>query len=156
MSNFDLDGEMQFEVNLNISRFIRDAVRKKMKRTEIMVYLHLVSITYEATDKMRRFFPVAQENDLSRNEILIWLHIAYGGSVDPRHISRKLRIPIRWVENALVPFWKRNTLSPTGRRSNKRHPSQITEDLNTKSQRSQSALQDCACSSAPTCPFTRW
>lgn len=99
---FDPDKEMQFEVSLDIRGFVRDAVRKKMKRTEIMVYLHLVSITYEATDKMRRFFPVAQENNLSRNEILIWLHIAYGGSVDPRHISRKLRIPIRWVENALI------------------------------------------------------
>ena len=105
MSNFDPydpDVPMQFEVNLNIPRFIRSAVRKKMKRDEIMVYLHLVSITYEATDKMRGFFPVAQEYDLSRNEILIWLHIAYDGSVNPRHISRKLRIPIRWVEKALV------------------------------------------------------
>ena len=105
MSNFDEfdpDAPMQFEVSLNIQDFVRGAVRQNLKRNDIMVYLYLVSTTYEATDQMRRFFPVAQEHNLSRNEILIWLHIAYGGSAKPKHISDKLRIPVGWVEKALA------------------------------------------------------
>ena len=92
MSHFDQYGPddlMQFEVNLDIPAFVRDAVRSKMKRDTILVYLHMVSQTYQATDKMRRFATVAQEEDLTRNEILIWLHLSYGGSMEPRHISRK-------------------------------------------------------------------
>ena len=100
---YDLDDDFaQYEVNLDIPGYVRDAVRRNFKRNEILIYLYFVASTYEATDKMRRFFPVSQENNLSRNEILIWLHIAYGGSRDPRHISRKLRIPRGWVEKALI------------------------------------------------------
>ena len=105
MSNFDQYGPddlVQFEINLNIPAFVRDAVRSKMNRDTILVYLHMVSQTYQATDKMRQFADVAQENDLTRNEILIWLHLSYGGSTNPRNISRKLRIPPRFVENALA------------------------------------------------------
>ena len=106
---YDSDDDlMEFEVNLDIPGFVRDAVRQNLKRPEILIYLHLVASTYEATDKMRRFFPVAQENNLSRNEILIWLHLAYGGSRDPRHISRKLRIPRGWVEKSLTVLDEKN------------------------------------------------
>ncbi len=96
------DDLVQFEVNLDIPAFVRTAVRNKMKRDTILVYLHMVAQTYQATDKMRRFATVAQEEDLTRNEILIWLHLSYGGSMEPRHISRKLRIPPRFVEKALT------------------------------------------------------
>ena len=105
MSHFDQYGPddlMQFEVNLDIAAFARAAVRDKMNRDTILVYLHMVSQTYQATDKMRRFATIAQEEDLTRNEILIWLYLSYGGSMEPRHISRKLRIPPRFVENALT------------------------------------------------------
>ena len=111
---FDPDKEMQFEVSLDIRGFVRDAVRRNTKRPEIVLYLCLVSRTYEATDKMRGFFPVVQENDLTRNEILIWLHIAYGGSQKPKHISQKLRIPIRWVEKALVVLEEKNIIADRG------------------------------------------
>ena len=73
-----------------------------MNRDTILVYLYLVAETHEATDKMRRFVTVAQEEDLTRNEILIWLHLSYGGSMEPRHISRKPRIPPRFVGKALT------------------------------------------------------
>ena len=105
MSHFDQYGPddlVQFEVNLDIPAFVRATVRNKMKRDTILIYLHMVSQTYQATDKMRRFAPVDQEEDLTRNEILIWLHLSYGGSMEPRHISRKLRIPARFVEKALT------------------------------------------------------
>ena len=98
----DLDEEMQFEVNLNIRAFVRAAVKDKMDRDAILLYLYLVSRTPSATEKMRRFAPIAQEEGLSRNEILVWLHVSYGGSMEPRHISRKLRIPPKFVENALT------------------------------------------------------
>ena len=99
---YDFDEPVQYEVNLDIPAFVRAAVKGKMKRDTILVYLLMVSETYEATDKMRRFFPIAQEEDLTRNEILIWLHLSYGGSTEPRNISRKLRLPPRFVENALT------------------------------------------------------
>ena len=106
---YDSDDDlMEFEVNLDIPGFVRDAVRQNLKRPEILIYLHLVASTYAATDKMRRFFPVAQENNLSRNEILIWLHLAYGGAKNPRHISRKLRIPLGWVEKSLTVLVEKN------------------------------------------------
>ena len=104
MSHFDQIGPndlVQYKVNLNISGFVRDAVKDKMNRDTILAYLFMVSQTYQATDKMRQFFPVAREHDLTRNEILIWLHLSYGGSRNPRNISRKLRIPPRFAEYAL-------------------------------------------------------
>ena len=101
---------MQFEVVLDIRAFVRTAVRKNLKRPANLVYLCLVAETPLATDKMKRFFPVAQENDLSRNEILIWLHITYGGSVNPKHISRKLRISRSWTEKALAVLAAKNII----------------------------------------------
>ena len=98
----DLDEEMQFEVNLNIRAFLRAAVKDKMDRGAILIYLYLVSRTPSATEKMRRFAPIAQEENLSRTEILVWLHVSYGGSMEPKHISRKLRIPPKFAENALA------------------------------------------------------
>ena len=93
---------MEFEVNLNIPAFVRAAVKDKMNRETILVYLYLVANTPSATEKMRRFAPIAQEENLSRNEILVWLHVSYGGSMEPKHISRKLRIPPKFAENALA------------------------------------------------------
>ena len=98
----DCDEDMQFEVNLNISAFVRAAVRDKMNRDTILVYLYLVSQTPSATEKMRRFAVIAQEEDLTRTEILVWLHLSYGGSMNPKHLSRKLRIPPRFVETAVA------------------------------------------------------
>ena len=122
------DDLVQFEVNLDIPAFVRTAVRNKMKRDTILVYLHMVAQTYQATDKMRRFATVAQEEDLTRNEILIWLHLSYGGSMEPRHISRKLRIPPRFVEKALTVL-ERKALSKTGEHSEMRQHFEITGDM---------------------------
>ena len=114
MSNFDQyhpDDVFSGTVSLDIPAFVRVAVRKKTNRDTILVYLYLVAETDEATDKMRRFAPVAQENDLTRNEMLIWLHLSYGGSTKPKHISRKLRIPPRFVENALTALEEKGIIT---------------------------------------------
>ena len=108
---YDLDEPVQYEVKLDISGFVRAAVKDKMNRDTILVYLFMVSQTYQATDKMRRFFPVAQEHDLSRSEILVWLHLSYGGSMEPKHISRKLRIPPRFAENALASLKEKGIIN---------------------------------------------
>ena len=110
----DCDADMQFEVNLNIPAFVRAAVRDKMNRETILVYLHLVARTPSATEKMCRFAIVAQEEALTRNEILVWLHLSYGGSMAPKHISRKLRIPPRFVETALTGLEKNSFPFQTG------------------------------------------
>ena len=65
---YDPDEPVQYKVNLDIPAFIRGAVKDKMSRDAIALYLFMVSQTYQATDKMRQFFPVVQEHDLSRNE----------------------------------------------------------------------------------------
>ena len=39
---------------------------------------------------------------MTREEILVWLHVSYGGLLDSEHLSRKLRIPIGFAENALA------------------------------------------------------
>lgn len=102
IDGFDPDELVQFEVNLDIPAFVRAAVRKKMNREMILIYLGLVANTPVATEQMRRFAPVAAEHSLTRNEILVWLDVSYGGLLEPRRISRKLRIPPRFVENALA------------------------------------------------------
>ena len=102
IDSFDPDERVQFEVNLDIPAFVRAAVRKKMSRETILIYLALVANTPVATEQMRRFGPVAVEQALTRNEILVWLHVSYGGSMEPRHVSRKLRIPPRFAEKALA------------------------------------------------------
>ena len=96
------DDLVQFEVNLDIPAFVRAAVRQKLRRLDILYYLYLLTETPASTLKMRRFFSIAKENNLTRNEILIWLHLSYGGSEKPRNIKQKLRIPPRFVENALT------------------------------------------------------
>ena len=105
MSNFDQyhpDDILQGTISLDIPAFVRAAVRNKLKRLEILFYLYLVAEAPVSTLKMKRFFPIAKENNLTRNEILIWLHLSYGSSPKPKHISQKLRIPPRFVENALT------------------------------------------------------
>ena len=102
IDSFDPDEPVRYEVNLDIPGFVRAAVGKKMSRETIVIYLVIVANTPVATDKMRRFGPIAVEQKLTRTEILVWLHISYGGSMEPRHISRKLRIPRRFAEAALV------------------------------------------------------
>ena len=108
---YHLDETVQYEVNLDISGFVRAAVKDKMNRDAILVYLLMVSETPAATDKMKQFFPIAQEHDLSRSEILVWLHLSYGGSTKPRNISRKLRLPPRFVENALTSLKEKGIIN---------------------------------------------
>ena len=93
---------LRFRLNLDIAGFVRVAVRDGLKRDEILVSLHIVTNTPDATEKMPLFAPVAQEKDLSRNEILVWLHVSYGGSMRPEYLSQRLRIPPRAVEEALT------------------------------------------------------
>ena len=108
---FDPDERMQFEVNLDIPAFVRAAVRKKMNRETILIYLALVANTPVATEQMRQFGPVAVEQALTRAKILVWLHVSYGGSMEPKHISRKLRIPPRFAENALTVLREKGILT---------------------------------------------
>ena len=105
MSNFDQyhpDHVIEGTITLNIPAFVRAAVKHKLKRLEILYYLYLLTQTPDSTRKMKQFFPIAKENDLNRNQMLVWLHLSYGGSEKPRNISHKLRIPPRFVENALT------------------------------------------------------
>ena len=91
-----------FRLNLDIAGFVRAAVRDGLKRDEILGSLHIITNTPDATEKMPLFAVVAQEKDLNRNEILVWLHVSYGGSMDPEHLSQRLRIPPRAAEEALT------------------------------------------------------
>ena len=99
---FNFNELLLFRFNLDIPAFVRVAVRNEMNRDEILVYLHIITNTPSATEKMWRFPVVAQDKDLSRNEILVWLHVSYGGLVDPKHISRKLCIPLHFAEKVLT------------------------------------------------------
>ena len=96
------DDVLEGTISLDIPAFVRAAVRHKVNKNQILIYLYLLTETPESTHKMKQFFPIAKENDLTRNEILVWLHLSYGGSEKPKNISRKLRIPPRFVENALT------------------------------------------------------
>ena len=91
-----------FRLNLDIAAFVRAAVRNELKRDEILGSLHIITNTPDATEKMPLFAVVAQEKDLNRNEILVWLHVSYGGSMDPEHLSRRLRMSLRAAEEALA------------------------------------------------------
>ena len=53
-----------FRINLDIPAFVRVAVRNEMNRDEILVYLHLITNTPSATEKMWRFTLVAQDKAL--------------------------------------------------------------------------------------------
>lgn len=102
---------LQFRINLDIPAFVQTAVRNEMNREEILVYLHLITNTPTATEKMCRFSLVARDKALSRNEILVWLHVSYGGLMDPKHISQKLRIPLHLAEQALTALKEKGLLS---------------------------------------------
>ena len=99
-----------FRVNLDIPAFVQTAVRNEMDREEILVYLHLITNTPTATEKMCRLNRVARDKVLSRNEILVWLHVSYGGLMDPKHISQKLRILPHLAEQALTALKEKGIL----------------------------------------------
>ena len=52
IDRFDLDKLLLFRINLNIPAFVQTAVRYKMNRDEILVYLHLITNTPLATEKV--------------------------------------------------------------------------------------------------------
>ena len=93
---------LRLRLDLDIPAFIRVAVQKEMSREEVLVYLQVITNTLDGTEKMWRFVPVAKQEGLTREEILVWLHLSYGGLLDPKHLSRKLRIPPVFAENALA------------------------------------------------------
>ena len=93
---------LRFRYDLDIPAFVETAVEHNLNKEEVLLYLHIVTNTLDGTEKMWRFVPVAKEEDLSRNEILVWLHLSYGGLLDPKHLSRKLRIPLGFAENVLA------------------------------------------------------
>ena len=107
---FNFNELLLFRINLDIPAFVQTAVRNEMNRDEILVYLHIITNTPSATEKMWRFAVVAQDKDLSRNEILVWLHVSYGGLLDPKHISRKLCIPPHFAEQALAALQEKGIL----------------------------------------------
>ena len=99
-----------FRMNLDIPAFVRGAVRTEMTRDEILGGLHILTNTPLATEKMWRIVIVAQNREFTRNELLVWLHIAYNGSPDPGHLSRKLRMSPHAVEAALVSLAEKGIL----------------------------------------------
>ena len=99
-----------FRMNLDIPAFVGVAVRTEMTRDEILGALHIITNTTTATEKMWRIAIVAQNREFSRNELLVWLHIAYGGSWDPEHLSRKLRIPPHSAEEALATLTEKGII----------------------------------------------
>ena len=101
---------LRFRLDLDIPAFVRAAVQKQMNKEEILVYLHIITNTHDGTEKMWRFVPIAKHEQLSRNEILVWLHISYGGLLDPAHLSRKLRIPPHFAENALAALQEKGII----------------------------------------------
>ena len=109
--SFDLKELLLFRVNLDIPAFVQAAVRNKMDRHEILAYLRLITDIPDATEKMWRLVDIAEEKALSRNEILVWLHVSYGGLMDPKHISQKLRMPLHFAEQALIALKEKGVLS---------------------------------------------
>ena len=93
---------IRLRYNLDIPAFVRAAVRNDLNKEELLIYLHIITNTLDGSEKMWRFVPVAKEKRLTRNEILVWLHLSYGGLLDPTHLSRKLRIPPGFAENAIA------------------------------------------------------
>ena len=110
LDQYDPDELLEFEVSLDIPSFVRAAVKKKFDRDTILLYLYSVAETPISTPQMKQFFPIAQEMDLNRNEILIWMFLSYNSQADSKHISRKLRIPPRFVENALTTLVEKNII----------------------------------------------
>ena len=103
---YDPDAHFGPEVDETIREYVRAAVQLNMKRKDLIDALFVLAGI--PLSKTQQFLPVTVENKLSRNEILIWMHIAAGGSAEPKHISRKLRISIRWVEKALTVLEEKN------------------------------------------------
>ena len=93
---------LEFRFDLDIPAFVETVVAHNLNKEEVLIYLHIITNTLDGTEKMWRFVPVAKAEGLTRNEILVWLHISYGGLLDPKHLSRKLRIPPGFAENALA------------------------------------------------------
>ena len=93
---------LQFRYDLDIPALVETAVEKEMSREEVLVYLQIVTNTHAGSDKMWRFVPVAKAEGLTREEILVWLHLSYGGLLDSKHLSRKLRISPRFAEDAIA------------------------------------------------------
>ncbi len=93
---------IQLRYDLDIPAFVRAAVRNDLNKEEVLIYLQIITNTLDATEKMWQFVPVAKQANLTREEILVWLHLSYGGLLDPKHLSRKLRIPPGFAENALA------------------------------------------------------
>lgn len=106
----DFNELLLFRVNLDVPAFVQTAVRHKMNRDEILVYLDLIANTPTATEKIWRLYRVAQDKVLSRNEILVWLHVSYGGLMDPKHISQKLQMPPHLAEQALTALKEKGLL----------------------------------------------
>ena len=105
---------IRFRYNLDIPAFVRAAVRRKLSKAKVLVYLDVITHSHKATEKMRRFVPVAKEKALRREEILVWLHISYGGLLDPTHLSRKLSIPPHSAEKALVVLREKGIIGEAG------------------------------------------
>ena len=93
---------IRLRYNLDIPAFVRAAVRRKLSKEKVLVYLDVITHSHKATEKMRRFVPIAKQKALRREEILVWLHLSYGGVLDPTHLSRKLSIPPHFAEKVLV------------------------------------------------------
>ena len=93
---------LEFRYDLDIPAFVERAVEHNLSKEEVLIYLHIITNTLDGSEKMWRFVPVAKAEGLTREEILVWLHVSYGGLLDSEHLSRKLRIPLRFAEDALA------------------------------------------------------
>lgn len=93
---------LRLRYDLDIPAFVETAVAHNLNKEEVLLYLHIITNTLDATEKIWRFVPVAKEKGLTREEILVWLHLSYGGLLDPTHLSRKLRIPTKCAEKVLT------------------------------------------------------
>ena len=111
-SNAPLDPNelLRLRFDLDIPTFIQTAVQKQMGREEVLVYLQIITNTLDGTEKMWQFVPIAKQENLTHNEILIWLHIFYGELLDPTPLSRKLRIPPCFAENALTALQEKGII----------------------------------------------
>ena len=110
VEQFNFHELLRFRYDLDIPGFVRVAVQKQLKREEILVSLHVISNISEATEKMPLFAAVSREKDLSRDEILVWLDIAYGGTMNPVRLSRKLQMPLHIAEAALSVLAEKGVL----------------------------------------------
>ncbi|MCY3548877.1 MAG: hypothetical protein OXH39_00335 [Candidatus Poribacteria bacterium] len=89
--------------HLDIPGFIQAAIRYKLNREQVVIYLEIiVTSTRDAFKKMGHFVEIAKHEDLTRNEILAWLHLSYGGQLDPERLSQRLDIPFECAENVLA------------------------------------------------------